>query len=327
MKKFICGLAALLLAGTLALPTFAYEYWNEEVSVTAAYGTPTIDGKTASGEWDAAPEIKVPLTGDPLEEEGYALYQGEWSGDRNNSDFSASYKLMWDENNLYILEVRKDNVVNLYGDASEPWTTDGTLVFLMPVDDSSSAGTVNPDGVHHHIFYIAGNGDGNVGGDMRDRVGDMTSGTQSVMDVEGGKISSTTTSDGFIVEVAVPWTQLADGLTDFKGAAADMKLGFSLVIHDSDESDGTTGFVKQICWGYITENLPVNGYDFGGWGVMTLAGKPEAPAVEEAPATEAPAETTTSGTVAPATADAASLAVFAACVAAAGAFIVARKKK
>jgi hypothetical protein len=334
MKKLLCMLSAILLMATFALPALAYDYWNEEVSVTAAYGTPTIDGTVTGSEWDAAPAINVPLNGDPLEEKGYALYQGAWETERNDSDFSDMFKVMWDENYLYILEARKDDVVNLNGNSNEPYITDGTLVFLMPADDGSSANSVNPDGVHHHIFYTVGNGDGAVGGHLADRYGDIASGSQFVVDIEGGKIASSTTATGFIVEVAVPWTALKEGLTDaFTGPTENMKLGFSLVIHDSDANDGTVGFTKQICWGYITENLPANGYDYGGWGVLTLAAKPapepEAPA-EETPAeipAETPAETPAEETTAPATADFAAVAILVACTAAAGAYIVSRKKR
>lgn len=324
MKKILCVTLAALVMAALAIPVLGYEYWNEAVSVTAAYGTPNIDGKVGAGEWDAAVAIEIPLTGDPLEDEGYALYQGEWANARKNGDFSDTFKLMWDENYLYILEVRKDNAVNLYGNATMPWETDGTLVFLMPVDDGSVDNAVNPDGVHHHIFFVPGNGSGEVGGDLMDRYGDIASGTQMTIDVEGGKVAASTTNDGYIVEVAVPWSQLGEGLTaDFKGPHENMKLGFSLVLHDSDYTDGTTGFVKQICWGYIPENLPVNGYDYGGWGVLTLSPKPvtETPA-EEAPAAEAPADT-----AAPVTADFGTVMAIAASFAAAGALSILRKKR
>lgn len=325
MKKFFCVLSACILTAILALPVFAYDYWDESVSVSAAYGTPTIDGTVTGSEWDSAVAINVPLNGDPLEASGFALYQGAWADTRDDSDFSDVYKLMWDENFLYILEARKDNVVNLNGNASEAYMTDGSLFFLMPADDGSSVNSLNPDGVHHHIFYIVGNGDGKIGGQMVDRMGDITSGTQAIIDVEGGSISSSLSAAGFIVETAIPWTQLKEGLSDsFTGPSDNMKLGFSIVIHDSDATDGTAAFEKQICWAYMGGNLPANGYDYGGWGVLTLSAKPTE---TEAPATEAPAAETPDETTAPTTADFTAAVVLTAGIAIAGAALLSRKKK
>jgi Domain of unknown function (DUF1083). len=327
MKKIISIASAIVLMAVLALPVFGYDYWNDAVSVSAAYGTPTIDGTVTGSEWDSAAAINVPLNGDPLEANGYVVYQGEWGTTRNDSDFSDMFKVMWDENNLYILEARKDDVVNLNGTANEPYLTDGTLVFLMPADDGSSANSVNPDGVHHHIFYTVGNGSGAIGGQQMDRYGDIASNSQVVQDVTGGKIASSLTAGGYIVELAFPWSQLGEGLTDaFKGPTDNMKLGFSLVIHDSDATDGSTGFVKQLCWGIMDSA----NYDYGGWAVLTLNAKPTETAAPttEAPAAETPAtDTTTTETTAPTTADFTAIAVFAACVTAAGAFIISRKKK
>ena len=333
MKKFICVLSAIMLMTVLALPALAYDYWDEAVTVNAAYGTPTIDGAIGSGEWDSAPEIKTLLNGDALEANGYVLYQAAWETERSDSDYSGMFKIMWDENFLYILEVRKDNVVNLAGDANAAYLTDGTLVFLMPADDGSSANSVNPDATFHHIFYSVGNGSGAIGGMMVDRMGDNTSGTEAILDpagIAGGKIASALTDAGYLEEIAVPWSELAQGLTDaFKGPSDNMKLGFSLVVHDSDLSDGTTAFEKQFCWAKMDSKLPAAGYDFGGWGVLVLNAKPvvtEAPATE-APATETPATEGNGETTAPTTADFAAVAVFVACVTAAGAYIISRKKK
>jgi hypothetical protein len=282
MKKLLCLSLVLLLALMCAAPSFAYDYWSEDITVHAAAGTPTIDGTVSAGEWDAAPAIDVKLNGDALADSGHISYQGEWDGDRKDSDYSAEYKVMWDANNLYFLEVRTDDVVNLQGTAEEPYKTDGVLVFLMAGDDGSSANSVNADGYHHHIFYIVGNGSGAIGGQMMDRCGDITSGNQATEAVTGGTIASALTSTGYVVELAFPWSQLTRELKGYKGPAAGDKLGFSMVIHDSDITDDV-GFVKQICWGVFDDLKPNGNYDFGGWAVLDL----DAPVVIETEAAAA----------------------------------------
>lgn len=325
MKKLSSVLIALMLSFTLILPVFAYEYWSEDVTVHASYGTPTIDGTVTGSEWDSATTISTTLNGDPIAEQGWMIYQGAWESNREDSDFSATYKLMWDEEFLYVLEARKDNVVNLAGNGTEPWLTDGSLIFLQAGDDGEGSASVNPDGYSHHIFYSVGNGENQIGGDLMQRICDTAAASRETTEAEGSKIASSLTDTGFIVEVAFPWSLLTQELTDaYSGPKAGDKLGFSMVIHDSDATDGTTAFEKQFCWAYFTDKIPSAGYDFGGWGVMVLDAAPETPNPDPDPT---PPTDKTPTEPAPPTADTLSITLLGALIATTGVYITTRKKK
>jgi len=278
-KKILAAILCIAMLSLLAVPVSAEKYWNYDIKFYAAYGTVNINGDGTG--WDSAPAIKMTLNGDPMYDRGYLNYQGGWDGDRADSDFSGIFKVMWDENYLYFLEDRNDDKVNLNGDAEQPYFTDGTLVFTQ-VD--SADGKMNPDGVSVHAFYTVGNGSGAIGGDLRARVCNMEEGSREVIEIPGSKIASTLKAGGFIIEVAIPWSFYSSLVPNFKAPAAGDILGWSYVVHDSDEDD--PGFEKQFCYAVDNDNLGdvPGGYDFGGWGVVELMAPPAAPIVVESPA-------------------------------------------
>lgn len=285
MKKAIIGifLVATLLCAMLA-PVSAQHYWNDSMKFTAAYGTITVDGKVDAGEWDDAAAIDMKLNNDALAAKGNVNYQGAWETERNDSDYMGTYKIKWDDNYIYFLEIRKDDVVNLAGNGVEPYLTDGVLIFTQ-VD--SADGSLNPTGVSHHIFYSVGK-EGAIGGDVQVRICDTDAASRETVAIDGAKIASAKTSDGYIEEIAVPWATYQKQVAAFKPAAGQI-MGLSYVVHDSDATDGTTGFVKQFCYAIDNENLGdvPNGYDFGSWGTLELLAAP-APAPTEAEAAPAP---------------------------------------
>lgn len=321
MKKFIVVSLIFMLVSIMSIPVFAIEHWSSNVTVYGAEGTVNIDGKADADEWDDAPEIKTTLEDDPLEKSGYVIYQGGWEADRTAADMSATFKVKWDYDYFYFLEIRKDDVVNLNGNAQEPYLTDGVLVFLQVADDDDAR---NPDGYSHHIFYTVGK-DGAAGGDVMVRICDEAGGGRETVAAAGAKIATTVTNDGYIAEIAFPWSVFQDKVPAYKGPAAGDQIGFSLVVHDNDDKD-STGFTKQYCWAYIPEIIPAGGYDFGGWGILELLAAPEivteASEVDDTPAEDAPV------VVAPAaqTADMAGIVILAVVTALAGIAFTSKKK-
>jgi len=276
-KKFLTALFLAAIIVLFSASVSAEHYWNNDIKFYAAYGTVEINGD--GNGWDDAPAIEMKLNGDPMYAKDFMVYQGGWDDDRADSDYSGTYKVKWDENYLYFLEDRNDDVVNLSGDAMEPYLTDGTLVFTQ-VD--SADGKMNPDGISVHAFYAVGNGNGAIGGDLRARVCNMEEGSRETVEIPGGKVASTLKSGGFIIEVAIPWSFYSSLVPNFKGPSAGDILGWSYVVHDND--DDSPGFVKQFCYAIDGQGDVPGGYDFGGWGVLELMAPPPPPAVVEEPA-------------------------------------------
>ena len=268
MKKNLTALVLAVLIVLCSTTVFAEHYWNNDIKFSASNGTVNVDGKIDSGEWDDAPAIDMKLNGDSLDAKGFVAYQGEWEGDRADSDYSATYKIKWDDKYIYFLEDRNDDVVNLSGDGNEPYLTDGVLIFTQ-VD--SADGKMNPQGISVHAFYTVGNGSGAIGGDLKARVCNMEDGSRETIDIPDSKIVSTLKAGGYIVELAIPWSFYTGLVSSFKAPAAGDILGLSYVVHDSDSD--STGYVKQFCYATDADGVP-GGYDFGGWGSLELLAPP-----------------------------------------------------
>ena len=268
MKKFIsCILTAAIMVSMLSLAIIsvsAVNYWNNDIKFTAAYGTVNVGGSINLNEWNDTQAIEVRLNNDPLEK--YINYQGGWGDGRVDSDYQGTYKIKWDENYIYFLEIRVDDHVNLFGDSSQPWMTDGALIFTQAPDVPA---TVNPEGVSHHVFYTVGN-DGKIGGDVMVRICNMEFGSREIVPIDGAKITSELTSTGYMVEIAVPWSMYTSDIPNFKGPKAGDIMGLSYVVHDSDTDE--VAHVKQFCYAVDNDMLPdvPGGYDFGGWGIVEL---------------------------------------------------------
>ncbi|GHU35730.1 hypothetical protein FACS1894105_04920 [Clostridia bacterium] len=324
MKKVLTAMLAALTLIASSATVSADHYWSDAMNFTAAEGAIDVDGKITPGEWDDAQLISIKLNNDPLDASGNINYQSGWADvDRDDADYSGTYRIKWDANYIYFLEDRSDDFVNQLANADEPWTTDGTLIFTQ-VD--SADGSLNPEGISAHIFYSVGD-DGVAGSNLKARVADMSTGFQEKIDIPGGKIASGLKSGGFVVEVAVPWSFYSSIVPGYKGPVAGDKLGLSYVIHDSDTEELV--HVKQLCYAIDNENMGEvpGGYDYGGWATLELLAAPVAPATE-AP-TDAPEATdvtpvTPVTPTAPKTADSIGI-ILAAMVLAAG-FVVVTKR-
>jgi fibronectin type 3 domain-containing protein len=225
------------------------------VSVTTTGVTPlpdgTIIGKTATaptidGEvealWDDAPQYIISPFGAKTEPV-------------THEDFSATFRAKWDNDNLYLLfEVMDDILVTnpkvADGNTGGFYVHDCVELFIGDEDNTQS--------YHYRFIY---NLDDEVNFDP------VPAGYTNV---------SASTEDGYNIEVAIPWANLAnDSMTmpEFIRAAA---LNFSLQVSDVDVKTENPG------WGDIaTHSLwPIG----GGMGVLALANAGEVDPDTEAPA-------------------------------------------
>ena len=306
MKNIIKATACLLSALLLATSAMAADYWTDEVVVNAGYGAATIDGVYNADEWATAEEIEITLNDEIVN--AYGVYQGSWEGARDAKDFNAKMYFMWDEEALYICEVRADDAVELGGTGATPWGgSDGNLIFLQLIDGGSAG---NEEAWSHHVFYIAGDGadSGNYGGDTWVRINNGTANTQETVQFSQIKSAAAPADGGFCAEVKVPWSVFGEKIKGFT-PAADVEIGMSMVPIDFDNGD-----FAQLCWVNQADALGVQGgYDYGGWATLMLNA---APVVEtEAEVVDVVAD---APAAAPQTFDAGVIAAVAAIVSAAG---------
>ena len=212
------GMAAALtvaasMAASAAAPTYTYECAKLTKQVT-------VDGKVAAGEWDDANELVVNADNAVLEEHG--LWQG---GDpRTTEQLSVTYRLKWDENNLYILEQRTDKEYTGAATAKEPWTCDGTLLFLA-VD---KGGTVTNTG-RFDAFWVTQATDNTAKTAMRTyKTGAAVVGDSSA----DWKFAGAKEGDVYTMELAIPWKDIQANMTDSFEVKAGQAFRFTPIVPD-----------------------------------------------------------------------------------------------
>ena len=268
-KTLIAVLVLVSLGVMSAMPVSALHFWNYDIRFYAAYGTPEING-TVTDTWDAAPVIEIRLNDCPLYAQGYVVYQNQWANVRHDEDYHGRYRIMWDMDYIYFLEERTGTNVNLSHNASQPWYTDGVLAFTQV---SSPDGRLNPDGISVHIFWIVGDGDGNVGGQVMARIADMTAQSREIVEIPGARIVSSLVPGGYVVTVAIPWAFYREFTPAFTPSAGTV-MGISFVIHDSQAD--FPSHERQILFPFdqALVDETIGGYDFGGWGTLELLAAP-----------------------------------------------------
>lgn len=98
--------------------------------LNAVFGTPVLDGEI-DAIWDKAEEV-VPLL--------YGV---------NKTDITATHRLMWDDNALYILTVVKDNALDATN--STPYAQDSVELFLD--EDNGKDTAYKSDDLHYRVNY------------------------------------------------------------------------------------------------------------------------------------------------------------------------------
>lgn len=309
-KTFLKASACLLSALLLSTSAMAANYWTDEVTVEAGKGTATIDGVYNADEWAAAKELAITL--DDATVNKYGVYQGAWETARNDGDFSTKMYFMWDEEALYICEIRLDDYVELNGSGATPWGgSDGNLVFLQAIDGKTAG---NEEAWSHHIFYIVGDGTSSskYGGDAWVRINNGSTNTQETVQFSEIKSAAAAVDGGFCVEIKVPWSVINDKIAAFV-PAENAILGMSMVPIDYDEG----AEFAQLCWVDQANALGIQGgYDYGGWAALKLMPAPVVEVIDDVVVEEP---------TAPQTFDTGMIAAIAAIVSAAG-YAISKKR-
>ncbi|MFZ0034456.1 MAG: sugar-binding protein [Sedimentisphaerales bacterium] len=199
-------------------------------TILPAAKTPVIDGKP-DDVWSDAHQYKI----------ANVLYTPPSSP----NDLSASYKAMWDQENLYLLVDVRDDV--LKNDSNEYYYDDSIEVFIDPDNSKSSE-----YGENDHSYYFKWDKTNPTMGDRGQPYlkGDI-------------KFALVTTDNGYRLEVAFPWSTL--GTKPFAGA----KIG--LDVHVNDDDDGGERDTK-ITWHDTQDNAWQNPQSFGNAELAGLIG-------------------------------------------------------
>jgi hypothetical protein len=144
-RNTIIGLAAafLLLAFLFTeKKTDPYEGMlpqnTDKQQFNANYGSPLIDGKSEDAAWESAQWLPLDQT---------------WIGTAPSAaDFSGRYKILWDENNLYVLaEITDDSLIDIHPDGLFKYWDDDCLEIFIDEDASGGNHQYNYNAFAYHI--------------------------------------------------------------------------------------------------------------------------------------------------------------------------------
>ena len=243
MKKFsiIMVLAIIFSVFTASMLTVYAADPDDLYSAAKLVYPVTADGIITGEEWDDANSI-ILTTKNPVMN-AFGRYQG---GDENFfANTKVTYKIKWDENNLYILEVREDKDAWVYDpdNALHPWEGNGTLFFI-------SYGNNPKWGNAYEIFWTAKSGDGKAKVALRafldGRDGPFDSSDDAKW-IGNWKYAGAVTGTNSVFEIIIPWTDLQKFNADI-GMKSTMsggeKFQFTPIVpkHKDDGSSGQMNY-------------------------------------------------------------------------------------
>lgn len=199
---------------------------------------------------DLAPATSaIQIDGDLADWEGieaHAISSGHiWSGSvpGGDADCSAVFRTAYDRTNLYVaVDVRDDVVVcNIApDDVKGHWRSDAVEICVDPSGRSDNTLTV----------FKAGIFPGTTAG-REPRAARDADARQGVIEktAPGMRVASRFTGRGYIIETAIPWSDMPGGT----GPPAGESIGFNVIIYDGDEADAGPGAnigKARLAWSY-----------------------------------------------------------------------------
>ncbi len=188
------------------------------------------------------PDGVVSVDGDLREFEGAPAVEAVAGGAR------ATFRLMWDAENLYLgaFVLDPDLVVRGRGRDGELWDADGVELLLDPNADR----TPSPTAADRHVVVTAAGDllDAHGAGGDEDRSADLQ--VRHAV-VRRGSLDDGPGDMGYTVEVAIPWASIGGG-----APAAGRVLGGDLALNDATDGDlrvgdwvGLARFAQPSEWG------------------------------------------------------------------------------
>ena len=209
MKKLVTA----VLTAALAVTSTSFAFAAPEELANAV----TVDGKVDGAEWDDANEIVMNADTENISWANAVTYTAD--------EFSVTMKMKWDENNLYILQQRKDVKFIPETDPKTPWGDgathgDGTMVFLTT--DTANTGRAD-------ICFIVD--------EAGTAVREWSTGTGVAKDTDW-QIATTLEGDVHTTEVVVPWADLNDVVTTKFDVKEGAEFTFTPIMPNTNDTFG-----------------------------------------------------------------------------------------
>jgi len=206
---------------------------GEDLIAYCLKGTVGIDGKL--NDWQLG--FLEPAVLDTKEQiySGVAPGADSWDGVK---DLSGSFYTLWDDKNIYIAVVVKDDKLVLNKAADTIWNADCIEIFFSVPFKAATTGTE-----HYQYGFNADN--------QRWNWCNMEGAGQKEPNYL--KIASSETADGYICEASIEHKQMKS--LEFK---AGNTLGYHIVLDDTDASDREI----QMTWTSLEAHNQTNGYGY-----------------------------------------------------------------
>jgi tetratricopeptide (TPR) repeat protein len=198
--------------------------------VMPALQAPAIDG-TIGEAWKTAPE--------------YKLENVFYTPPTSSNDLSASYRALWDHDNLYLLVEVTDDVLRHDSPADQWWECDSVEVYID--GDNSKAPAYGPNDYQYAFIWDK------TSPQMLESKNNRTNDVQYAI---------VTTEKGYRVEAKFPWTTLG------AKASAGAKIGLDVHVNDNDTGKRKT----KISWHAREDNAWSNPQLFGNAELAGLVG-------------------------------------------------------
>jgi cellulose/xylan binding protein with CBM9 domain len=206
-KWLIVGIIALLsVSGALADPAATHPATGEPLVIDCLWGTPVaIDGDLS--DWNLA--AMTPAVLDIQEQ----VYTGTWTGPE---DLSAEFYMLWDDTNIYMAVVVKDDVLSMDKTDGDIWNADAVEVFFATTNAMA-------DCSEHYQYGFNAN-------EQTWNWCNIDSAGQSAIDYL--QVAAVETDDGYICEASIEYGQMT--ALDFSVGSI---IGFHPVLDDTDTAD------------------------------------------------------------------------------------------
>ena len=214
-KCFFVGLCTLIsLSLAVADPPAVHPKTGEDLVLEVFRGTPEIDGDLSDWNLGAMTPAVVGV------EEQIHVGSEFWD---NPEDCSGEFYLLWDDDNIYVAVIVKDDRLSMNKTGGTIWNADAIEVFF------STLNAVPPHDEHYQYGFNAN--------DQRWNWCHMD--TAGAAEPDYLQIASSLTPDGYLCEASIEYGQMLS--LDWSAGNA---IGFHPVIDDTDAADREI----QITW-------------------------------------------------------------------------------